>query len=276
MKEAILKAMTVLLLICVGGFTAMAQDTFNPTNPPEPNQLYKVKVSAEPVEAAYVSGIGQYRTGEVASLHCSSRAEGFQFQYWTKNGEVYSENQSFSYTVGTEDANFVAVFKYAPDSPEEPNVINKNRLYLEPMPEACCSFNRTSGEKVEAGDWVWVEAYPNQGFEFSGWYRNGQLVNTEHAFSYMMPNENTTLTAKFKFNPLNPSEPGGTGQTGIANGKLGDLNGDSSVNITDVVALVNVCLNGTDVSLKVADMNGDGSVNITDVVSLVNKCLNGQ
>lgn len=274
MKDLTMKVLAVLLLAIGGSKTVMAQDTFNPTNPPEPNQLFKVKVSAEPAEASYVSGIGQYQTGQSADIRYSGRAEGFQFLYWTKNGEVYSENQSFRYTVGSEDVSFVAVFKYAPDSPAEPDVINKNRLYLSPMPEGSCSFNRTNGEKVEAGDWVWVEAYPNQGFELLGWYRNGLLVNTEQGFSYMMPNENTTLTAKFKFNPLNPSEPGGTGQTDIANGKLGDMNGDGSVNITDVVVLVNVCLNGTEASLKLADMNGDGSVNITDVVGLVNKCLN--
>ena len=43
-----------------------------------------------------------------------------------------------------------------------------------------------------------------------------------------------------------------------------------------VVALVNVCINGEEVSVKIADQNGDKAVNITDVVGLVNKCVNGQ
>ena len=48
----------------------------------------------------------------------------------------------------------------------------------------------------------------------------------------------------------------------------GDLNLDSQVNGTDVVALVNVIMQGGNNSA--ADVNGDGKVNGTDIVALVN------
>ena len=48
----------------------------------------------------------------------------------------------------------------------------------------------------------------------------------------------------------------------------GDLNLDSQVNGTDVVALVNVIMQGG--SNSAADVNGDGKVNGTDIVALVN------
>jgi hypothetical protein len=53
-----------------------------------------------------------------------------------------------------------------------------------------------------------------------------------------------------------------------------DVNNDGSVDISDVVALVNAILSSstTDNSF---DVNGDGSVDISDVVSLVNTILNG-
>ena len=51
----------------------------------------------------------------------------------------------------------------------------------------------------------------------------------------------------------------------------GDANGDSKVNITDVVAVVNRIYNSTFVLNEVnADANGDGKINITDVVAIVN------
>ena len=51
----------------------------------------------------------------------------------------------------------------------------------------------------------------------------------------------------------------------------GDLNMDGTVNILDVVLIVNVVLNGE--QNDVADMNNDGIVNILDIILLVNIIL---
>ena len=54
----------------------------------------------------------------------------------------------------------------------------------------------------------------------------------------------------------------------------GDVNGDSNVNINDVVSLVNIILgNQNDYDIYKADVNGDKSININDVVTLVNRIL---
>ena len=58
----------------------------------------------------------------------------------------------------------------------------------------------------------------------------------------------------------------------IPNQQNGDLNGDGSVNIIDIVALVNIILN--DLDPEGADYNGDGTVNVIDVVALVQFVLN--
>ena len=52
----------------------------------------------------------------------------------------------------------------------------------------------------------------------------------------------------------------------------GDINGDDTINILDVVLLVNMILDSTDFS-STADLNGDNVVNILDVVLLVNLIL---
>jgi len=53
----------------------------------------------------------------------------------------------------------------------------------------------------------------------------------------------------------------------------GDLNNDLSVNVVDVVILVNLILNGSDY-IQNADMNQDGQMNVVDIVLLVNQILN--
>ena len=57
----------------------------------------------------------------------------------------------------------------------------------------------------------------------------------------------------------------------------GDVNGDGSVNISDVTALIDYLLSGnaSGVNLSGADCNQDGSVNISDVTALIDYLLSG-
>ena len=57
--------------------------------------------------------------------------------------------------------------------------------------------------------------------------------------------------------------------------KRGDVNGDLTVNVSDVTALVNKILGIVDYHPDLCDLNGDGTVNVSDVTTLVNIILNG-
>ena len=63
------------------------------------------------------------------------------------------------------------------------------------------------------------------------------------------------------------------GSGGGACGLVGDVNGDETLNILDVVLLVNLILGGGDA--ECGDVNGDDTPNILDVVLLVNIILAG-
>ena len=52
----------------------------------------------------------------------------------------------------------------------------------------------------------------------------------------------------------------------------GDINGDSTVNIQDVILMINLILSGS--FDFYADMNYDSAVDVLDVVQLVNLILN--
>ena len=60
-------------------------------------------------------------------------------------------------------------------------------------------------------------------------------------------------------------------------GLRGDVNGDGSVNISDVTALIDFLLSGnaSGISLSGADCNQDNSVNISDVTSLIDYLVTG-
>tara|TARA_B100002052_G_scaffold70696_2_gene64063 strand:- start:2745 stop:5162 length:2418 start_codon:yes stop_codon:yes gene_type:complete len=56
---------------------------------------------------------------------------------------------------------------------------------------------------------------------------------------------------------------------------LGDVNGDSILNVLDVIQLVNMALGNQELDYSAADVNQDGEINILDVVQLVNLILEG-
>jgi len=53
---------------------------------------------------------------------------------------------------------------------------------------------------------------------------------------------------------------------------LGDLSGDGTINVLDVVAMVNLVLSGA--YDEIADLNSDGTLNVLDIVLLVGIILN--
>ena len=72
---------------------------------------------------------------------------------------------------------------------------------------------------------------------------------------------------------------GGTSNPGYFTDKnaslRGDVNGDGSVNISDVTTLIDLLLGGGTISNPAADCNQDSSVNISDVTSLIDYLLSG-
>ena len=63
-----------------------------------------------------------------------------------------------------------------------------------------------------------------------------------------------------------PSNPGYfTAKTG----KRGDINGDGTVNVADVTALIQIVLNSSPVDLSIADLDNSGTVNVADVTALI-------
>ena len=260
--------MMVVLLLMLWGSTPVKSQV----NPPEPMALYKIKVSSQPAEAATASGTGWFQSGQTTTIRTSARSTNYTFQYWLKDGEQYSTQQSFPYKVANAGSEFVAVWKYNPTNPSEPSAPDQFRLFLEMAPNDACSFNRTSGAKAKAGQYVTVEAYPNQGFEFKGWYQGDVLKGETLRMSYLMDSQNVTLTARFVYNPGSPGDPASS-QTDVDQQTylLGDANNDGQVTIGDIVSIVNIIAGDTEgYNLKAADANKDGNVSVGDIVAIVN------
>ena len=75
-------------------------------------------------------------------------------------------------------------------------------------------------------------------------------------YTLTMPDDDVTVTVTWKLAVVK-----------------GDVNGDGTVDISDVVALVNIILNGSSDYQAEADVNNDEGIDISDVVALVNIIL---
>lgn len=274
MTKGIYRLLSGLLLIIGSSQTALAQNVYNPTNPPEPQMYYKLTTSVNISGAGYTSGSGKYKEGDKVRINTSAY-QNYTFAYWTLNGVHYSDERSFYYTMGHEMAEFVAHYSFTPSNPQEPALNLKNRLYLTSSPEGCCSFNRTSGEKFFTDNYISVNVYANQGYEFIGWYEKGKLVSKVKSFSYYMTgDQNVTLEARFVYNPVSPGDPSSTGNDPTY--LVGDVDKDKVVDVTDAVIVNDHFIKGTTHELKsaVADVNRDGVMDVSDVVEIIQKYLN--
>lgn len=55
----------------------------------------------------------------------------------------------------------------------------------------------TGAGKYESGDNVTLTATPRNGYDFEGWYQNGELQSSEYSYSFTVGDNDMTITAKF-------------------------------------------------------------------------------
>ena len=188
--------------------TLIANYAFDPSMPVEPSEpsttLY-YRLVLKSTDGLSVSGGGRYLAGKKVS--CSASLEtGYSFLGWYRNdGTKVSDSRSFSYVMPVDGDTLTAQCVFDPNTPNEPgDPILKHNVSV------TCSeggyWRGTSGRLLE-GTTFSLSAYRNDGYEFKGWYLNGELYTTLSSFSYTVGKENLNFYAKFEFNPAFPNEP---------------------------------------------------------------------
>lgn len=112
--------------------------------------------------------------------------------------------------------------------------------------------------KEMSGESVTITVTPDSGYMLDTIEvkdANGNEVSLKD-MSFIMPDSDVTITVTWKLA-----------------GVKGDVNRDGNVDISDVVALVNIILNSSSDHQAEADLNNDGNIDISDVVALVNIIL---
>ena len=134
---------------------------------------------------------GTFDIGSICTLTAIPN-QSSSFTNWTKNGEVVSANETFSFIV-TENAEYVANFGDVPlnnytitatANPEEGGTVEGTGTYLE-------------------GSICTLTAIPSAGYSFLNWTQNGTVVSTEAEYSFTVT-ENVSFMANFESNDYDP------------------------------------------------------------------------
>lgn len=218
MRYTILFFMAVLT--CLSGF---AQGDYNPENPGDPNPFRKLTVVATPTEGGSVNPGNGTQIGVGQTVICRASANRYyEFVHWIQKGNVVSTEQHFSFVMPDEDVEMTAVFEphYNPESPGDPQESKvTHKLILTALPANGGRFNLRAvrpwdGDTLSVytriceGDSIDVYAYPNEGYRFGEWLLDGVLATTRNPLRVKMTDRDLHFTARFTYNPANPTDPG--------------------------------------------------------------------
>ena len=142
---------------------------------------YTISASASPTAGGSVSGAGTYDHGSTCTL-TATPATGYNFVRWTKNGSQVSTSASYSFTV-TANASYVAVFS-----------LNSYTISASASPTTGGSVSGAG--TYNHGSTCTMMATANEGYVFTNWTENGDVVSIEAEYSFTV-NSNRDLVANF-------------------------------------------------------------------------------
>lgn len=178
----------------------------SPSEPSEPSTTLYYRLGLQGQQGCSVSGSGRYQAGTSVYVYASVET-GYTFQGWVNSkGELVSGSTGFYYTVPVDGDTLTARCVFNPSAPQEPDdPVLKHTFSTVASDGGWCSCS-SNGRYLEGSN-LYLSVGINTGYEFEGWYLNGEFYTALRSFNYTMGKEDLHFYAKFKFNPASPSEP---------------------------------------------------------------------
>ena len=149
-----------------------------------PGQNFTITATASPTAGGTVSGAGSYPRNATCTLTATAN-NGYTFSRWTKNGQQVSTNSTYSFQV-TGNASYVANFITIPSDPFTVTVAANNDNY----------GSVSGGGQFYYGESCTVTATPADGYMFTSWTNNGDVVSTDAEYTFNVTG-NIDLVANF-------------------------------------------------------------------------------
>ena len=269
-----------------GAVTLQARFVFNPDSPGEPDEpIVKHSVMATASEGGTTNfSLRRELTGTSITLSAYANT-GYRFEGWYLNGELYTTQPTFSYTIGEENVSFEARFYFDPDSPADPGMPSTGKYAFTLMnkvtkPGATIQFPIYLTSLDTLRDMTFQLTFPQQ---LVPSLKTEDILTSDRAGNYTVSataqNDTTYVlsmiggsvpdgnTAILTFTVSVPDDIG-TGQ-----GYPVKIN-QVSVTEADGTTLTASTRNGRISVYKLGDTNGDDVVNALDVLNMAKVAVN--
>ena len=145
---------------------------------------FLVDIIRDPDTGGITTGNGYYFEGDAVTVVATPN-DGFYFESWVENGVVVSTDSLYTFIKQPVNDTLTANF--------EPKIYS---LTLTAVPPE-------GGDVFGAGDYVYgedvsVTAVPSEGYEFICWLNGSDTVSYNPVYTFTMPAEDVSLTAKFQ------------------------------------------------------------------------------
>lgn len=235
MKKIMIMMLALLSIAGAWALTGGSGQGYDPTNPPDPNTLFRLTVTSSPSHVGSVSpaGASMRSFGDEVYVRANSHT-GYDFRCWMEGDSVVSTSMGFYFTMPDRNVTLTAWYDrnmdYNPTSPGDPffdGYTHRVNVYCTPS-----SAGRVSPSNflMKEGEETVIRAYANSNYKFSCWKEDGKIISVDPSLPVKMGTKNLTYTAQFVYTPQNPGDPGtncwnpGTGELIIDDFRPGDLN----------------------------------------------------
>ncbi|MBO7078209.1 MAG: InlB B-repeat-containing protein, partial [Bacilli bacterium] len=132
-------------------------------------------------KAGTITSAGTYKYGEEVTITAVTTNEGYTFNGWYKNDELYIEDASFDYTIGAEAVAFEA--RYA---------ANKYTITIDNQAEGVTISGITSGNQYDFDSQIALTAVNSSGL-FLVWSVNGNIEHIGNEYTFKVPVNDITI-----------------------------------------------------------------------------------
>ena len=171
-------------------------------------QTVKLTIVSNISEAGTVTGAGEYPYNSYVDVSAIPN-QGYEFIGWYYQGTLLSNTEDYKYMMWDQDITLEARFKFSSftmhiysNSEEHGLVLLRSDYNRDYLPEYLA--------QIKYENEVTIAAYSKTDVRFLGWYdENNQLVTRNAVYSFVMPNHDYTLEAKWNYFKINYNLNGG-------------------------------------------------------------------
>lgn len=175
-------------------------------------QEYTLSLTATPAEGGTLTGAGKHLEGSDVTITATPN-EDYDFVAWMNGTTQLATTATYTFKMPASDAAYTAVFKAKPTvEPEE------YELTLTASP---ANGGTISGAgSYLTGEDVTISAEANKGFKFVAWLNETDTLSKEATYTFKMPAEDLSLTARFVIETANEDVVKANFNVGSKNGEV--------------------------------------------------------